>query len=51
MLALMQERDSSENTVAQYTSGLGLENMRRDTGSGMASGDSSFFHYDALGLT
>jgi len=51
MLALMQERDESENTVVQYTSGLGLENMRRDTGSGMASGDSSFFHYDALGST
>jgi len=51
MLALMQERDSSENTVVQYTSGVGLENMRRDTGSGMASGDSSFFHYDALGST
>jgi len=51
MLALMQERDSSENTVVQYTSGLGLENMRRDSGGGMASGDSSFFHYDALGST
>ncbi len=51
MLALMQERDESENTVVQYTSGLGLENMRRDSGGGMASGDSSFFHYDALGST
>jgi len=51
MLALMQERDSSENTVAQYTQGLGLESMRRDTGGRMASGDSSFFHYDALGST
>ena len=33
--------------MVQYTSGLGLENMRRDSGGGMASGDSSFFHYDA----
>ncbi len=51
MLKLMQERDTEENTVAQYTMGMGLEAMRRDTGEGMASGASSFYHYDALGST
>jgi len=51
MLKLMQERDAEENTVAQYTMGQGLEAMRRDTGEGMASGASSFYHFDALGST
>ncbi len=42
MLALQMERDESEETVAQYTMGAGLEAMHRD-------GDSSFYHYNHLG--
>ena len=39
MLALQMERDESEETVAQYTMGAGLEAMHRD-------GDGSFYHYN-----
>ncbi len=42
MLALQMERDESEQTVARYTMGAGLEAMHRD-------GESSFYHYNHLG--
>jgi RHS repeat-associated protein len=41
MLRLQLERDESEETVAHYTMGSGLEAMRRET--------SSFYHYNHLG--
>ena len=44
MLKLQLERDESEDTVAQYTMGNGLESMRR-------SDASSFYHYNHLGTT
>ncbi len=61
MLKLQMERDEAGDTKVQYTMGIplrqgyggqaGLEAMRRDAGSGMASGDSSFYHYNHLGTT
>jgi hypothetical protein len=42
MLKLQMERDESEETVAHYTMGAGLEAMRRDSAS-------SFYHYNHLG--
>ncbi len=42
MLKLQLERDESEETVAHYTMGSGLEAMRRDSAS-------SFYHYNHLG--
>ena len=42
MLKLQMERDESEQTVAHYTMGGGLEAMRRDSAS-------SFYHYNHLG--
>jgi len=52
MLKLLMERDEQKDTQAHYTMGNGLEAMRRDsTSSGIASGTSSFYHYDALGST
>jgi YD repeat-containing protein len=42
MLKLQLERDESEETVAHYTMGAGLEAMRRDSAS-------SFYHYNHLG--
>jgi RHS repeat-associated protein len=50
MLALQMERDESENTRVRYTMGAGLEAMRRAS-NGIASGDSSFYHFDWLGST
>ena len=44
MLKLQMERDESEETVAHYTMGAGLEAMRRDSAS-------SFYHYNHLGTT
>ena len=41
MMKLQLERDESEETVAHYTMGAGLEAMRRET--------SSFYHYNHLG--
>jgi len=43
MLKLQLERDESEETVAHYTMGAGLEAMRREA--------SSFYHYNHLGTT
>ena len=43
MLKLQLERDESEETVAHYTMGSGLEAMRREA--------SSFYHYNHLGTT
>jgi YD repeat-containing protein len=51
MLKLQMERDENGDTKVQYTMGNGLEAVRRDAGSGMASGDSSFYHYNHLGTT
>ncbi len=51
MLKLQMERDEAGDTKVQYTVGAGLEAMRRDAGSGMANGDSSFYHYNHLGTT
>jgi len=51
MLALMQERDASNDPIAQYTMGLGLESMRRGGEGDLDNGSTSFFHYDALGST
>ncbi|MEA3402450.1 MAG: hypothetical protein U9R79_14530 [Armatimonadota bacterium] len=44
MLKLQLERDESEETVAHYTMGSGLEAMRRDS-------TSSFYHFNHLGTT
>jgi len=44
MLKLQLERDESEETVAHYTMGSGLEAMRRSEAS-------SFYHYNHLGTT
>ena len=51
MLKLQMERDEAGDTKVQYTMGNGLEAMRRDAGSGIASGDSSFYHCNHLGTT
>jgi len=51
MLRLMQKRDSSENTMAQYTMSLGLESMRRVSDGDMSAGTSSLVDYDHLGST
>jgi len=47
---LQTERDESGETQVRYTMGAGLEAMRR-AGNGIASGDSSFYHFDWLGST
>jgi len=51
MLKLLLERDDQGETQAHYTMGEGLEAMRRANGDGIASGASSFYHFDALGST
>ncbi len=51
MLKLLQERDASNDPVAQYTMGLGLESVRRGGEGDLDNGTTSFFHYDALGST
>jgi len=51
MLKLLLERDDEGVTQAHYTMGDGLEAMRRANGDGIASGTSSFYHYNHLGTT
>ncbi|MEA3401437.1 MAG: hypothetical protein U9R79_09390 [Armatimonadota bacterium] len=51
MLALQMEWDEAESTRVRYTMGSGLEAMRRANGGDIASGDSSFYHFDWLGST
>ena len=51
MLKLFMVRDEQGETQAHYTMGQGLEAMRRANGDGIASGDSSFYHYNHLGTT
>ena len=50
MLRLQMERDEAGETRVRYTMGAGLEAMRRAS-NGIASGDSSFYHFDWLGST
>ena len=61
MLKLLMERDDQGETQAHYTMGIplrqgyggqaGLEAMRRANGDAIASGNSSFYHYNHLGTT
>jgi len=51
MLKLLLERNEQGETLAHYTMGDGLEAMRRANGDGIASGTSSFYHYNHLGTT
>ena len=51
MLRLLLERNEAGGTQVHYTMGAGLEAMRRADGGDIASGDSSFYHFDWLGST